>query len=114
MNATPAAPASGDSSADALTLSPVNDSGIGSDGAVKDDDTYQARIGELFAPGGESYVMAFYIQPLPAGQQFKAVHLRVQLVGINNEAGLANADLYGLACAMAPSSSPRLLPGPES
>ena len=76
-------------------LAPSNDVGIGSDGAVKDQDSYQARIGELYAPGGEAYIMPLRLPTLPEGQQIASIHLRTQLVGITNEAnGLANADLY--------------------
>jgi len=78
-------------------LAPANDVGIGSDGTIKDQDSYQARIGELYAPGGEAYILPFRIPLVPAGQCIVSSHLRAQLVGISNEAnGLANADLYGL------------------
>jgi hypothetical protein len=74
-----------------------NDVGIGSDGTAKDVNGYQARIGELFAPGGEAYILPIRLPQLPDGQQFATVHVRTQLLAINNEAnGLANADLYGL------------------
>ncbi len=78
-------------------LAPTNDVGIGSDGTIKDQDSYQVRIGELYAPGGEAYILPLRLPSLPAGQCIASIHLRAQLVGINNEAnGLANADLYGL------------------
>ncbi|HEY0257964.1 MAG TPA: hypothetical protein VGC39_11015 [Candidatus Methylacidiphilales bacterium] len=94
-NAAPAKPPAADASA--LTTAPNNDVGIGSDGAIKDQDSYQARIGELYAPDGEAYIMPVRLPALAKGQQFATVHLRFQLVGLNNEAnGLANADLYGL------------------
>src|ERR1700692_4081605 len=72
-------------------LAPTNDVGIGSDGAPKDQDSYQARIGELYAPGGEAYILPIRIPSLPEEQQFVSVHLRTQLMGISNEAnGLGN------------------------
>jgi hypothetical protein len=78
-------------------LAPSNDVGIGSDGAIKDQDSYQVRIGELYAPGGEAYILPIRIPSLPAGQHIASIHLRAQLIGISNEAsGLANADLYSL------------------
>jgi len=78
-------------------LAVTNDSGIGSDGTVQDQNSYQVRIGELHAPGGEAYILPVRIPTLPAGQRFQSVHLRAQLTGLNNEAGgLASADLYGL------------------
>ena len=74
-----------------------NDVGIGTDGTLKDVNSYQVRIGELYAPAGEAYILPVRIPQLPDGQQFATVHIRAQLVGVNNEAnGLANADLYGL------------------
>ena len=78
-------------------LAPTNDVSLGSDGEEKDPNSYQARIGELYAPGGSAYILPIRIPALPEGQHFDTVHLRVQLVAINNEAdGLANVDLYGL------------------
>jgi hypothetical protein len=66
-------------------LAPTNDAGISSDGKVQDQDSYQARIGELYAPA------------IPAGQRIATIHLRAQLVGMDNEGGaLGNADLYAL------------------
>ncbi len=97
---TNAAPASTPPAAPAPSgkvLAPTNDVGLGSDGLPKDTDSYQARVGELYAPGGAAYILPLRIPALPEGQHFDTVHLRVQLIGINNEAdGLANADLYGL------------------
>ena len=76
-------------------LAPSNDVGIGTDGTSKDQDSYQVRIGELYAPGGEAYILPLRIPALPAGQRIATIHFRAQLVGINNEANaLANADLY--------------------
>jgi hypothetical protein len=78
-------------------LAPTNDAGISSDGKTQDQDSYQARIGELYAPGGEAYILPLRIPAVPAGQRIATIHLRAQLVGINNEAGgLGNADLYAL------------------
>jgi len=78
-------------------LAPTNDGGMGSDGTPKDVNSYQVRIGELYAPGGESYILPIRIPTLPDGQQFATVHIRTQLLAVNNESnGLANADLYGL------------------
>jgi hypothetical protein len=78
--------------------SPVGDVGYGSDFAVKDSDSYQARIGELYAPGGECYIIPFLIPTVGAGQHVTAAHLRLQLFGISGDAtsGLANADLYAV------------------
>lgn len=85
------------SDAGPLTLAPSNDVGIGSDGTVKDQDSYQVRIGELYAPGGEAYILPLRLPSLPAGQHIATAHLRFQLVGLNNDGnGLAKADLYGL------------------
>jgi len=95
-SSTNAAPALSDASGSNLTLSLATDVGLANDGTLKDEDSYQVRVGELYAPGGEAYVMAIYITPLPAGQQFKNVHLRMQIVNITNEEGLGNADLYGI------------------
>ena len=87
---------------------PTNDVGIGSDGAIKDQDSYQVRIGELYAPGGEAYILPLKLPTLPDGQHFDTVHFRAQLIGINNEAnGLANADLYGIGVR----DTDKVLPG---
>lgn len=78
-------------------LAPTNDVGIGNDGKALDENGYQVRIGEFHAPGGEAYLMPICLPKLPDGQQFAKVHIRAQLVGINNDGGtLANADLWGL------------------
>jgi hypothetical protein len=80
-------------------LLPAKDAGLGSDGAMKDADSYQARIGELRAPGGEAYLLALRVPTLDNGQRFKTVHLRTQLLSIAKDANmgpLANADLYAL------------------
>jgi len=88
--ASPSAPGS-------KTLAFSNDGGIGSDGAAKDANSYQVRIGELYAPGGEAYILPIRIPQLPDGQQFATVHIRMQLLALSNESGgLANADMYGL------------------
>ena len=97
---TNAAPASTPSSdANQHKASPVGDVGYGSDFAVKDSDSYQARIGELYAPGGECYIIPFLIPTVGAGQHVTAAHLRFQLFGVSGDAtsGLANADLYAVA-----------------
>jgi hypothetical protein len=92
-NSAPAAPAAPTGN----VLAPTNDVGIGTDGTAKDQDSYQVRIGELNAPGGEAYILPLRIPALPDGQHIATIHLRAQLVGINNEAnGLGNADLYAL------------------
>jgi hypothetical protein len=80
--------------ASSKVLAPTNDVGIGSDGATHDQDSYQVRIGELYAPGGEAYILPLRLPALPPGQCIASIHLRAQLVGVANEAnGLANADL---------------------
>ena len=76
---------------------PIGDVGFGSDGAVKDQDSYQVRIGELYAPAGEAYIIPFLIPTLGAGQHVATAHLRFQLFGIATDSGgLANADLYAI------------------
>lgn len=76
-------------------LGPIGDVGFGSDGTIKDQDGYQARIGELYAPGGECYLIPILVPNTPAGQRIASVHLRFQLLGIASEnGGPANADLY--------------------
>lgn len=91
----PSTPAPADASEKTLALS--NDVGLGSDGAPKDVNNYQVRIGELYAPGGECYIMPVRIPAIPDGRQIVKVHLRAQLMALDNEGnGLANADLYGL------------------
>ena len=57
-------------------LAPSNDVGIGSDGTVKDQDSYQVRIGELYAPSGEAYVLPFMLPKLSDGQ-----HSRMSICG---------------------------------
>jgi hypothetical protein len=96
--ATPPAPApNAPAEPSGPVLAPTNDAGIGSDGKVDDQDSYQVRIGELYAPGGEAYIMPLRLPTVPDGQKIVAIHFRGQLVGINNEAnGLGNADLYSL------------------
>jgi hypothetical protein len=79
------------------TLAISNDTGFGNDGAAKDTDSYQVRIGELYAPGGECYIVPIRLPAIPDGQQIVKAHIRAQLLAINNEGnGLANADLYSL------------------
>jgi hypothetical protein len=95
--AIPPAAAPGKSAATGTFLAPSNDVGIGTDGTAKDQDSYQVRIGELYSPGGEAYILPIRIPALPDGQRIATIHLRAQLMGINNEAnGLGNADLYSL------------------
>jgi len=83
-------------------LAPSNDAGIGSDGTTLDQDSYQARIGEFHAPGGEAYIMPIRLPTIPDGQKITSVHLRAQLVSIANEgnatdgSGIGYADLYSL------------------
>jgi len=95
-NTAPASTATPD--ANQHKVSPIGDVGFGSDGTVKDDGSYQARIGELYAPGGECYLIPFLIPTVGAGQHVTAAHLRFQLFGIAGDAnsGLANADLYAV------------------
>ncbi|HEX4141798.1 MAG TPA: hypothetical protein VHY09_15725 [Candidatus Methylacidiphilales bacterium] len=78
--------------------SPIGDVGFGSDNATKDDGSYQVRIGELYAPNGEAYIIPFLIPTVGAGQHVATAHLRFQLFGIAADAGggLANADLYAI------------------
>jgi hypothetical protein len=98
-NAAPATPpaTSDKSTPGGLFLAPSNDSGIGSDGSAKDENSYQVRIGELYAPNGEAYILPVRVPALPAGQHIATIHFKAQLFGINNESnGLGNADLYGL------------------
>jgi hypothetical protein len=82
-----------------LTLTPTNDEGMGSDGTAQDVNGYQVRIGELYSPGGEAYIIPILLPTLPGGQQFKSLHFRVQVMAVNNDSDvspLANADLYAL------------------
>ncbi len=77
--------------------SPIGDEGFGSDGTVKDPDSYQARIGELYAPAGEEYIIPFLIPTVGAGQHVASAHFHLQLFGIATDAGgPANADLYAI------------------
>jgi hypothetical protein len=98
--ASPASPGGGDASAAAAgtdrTLVPNNDTGIGSDGEIKDGDSYQVRIGELHAPNGEAYIMPLRIPALPPGRQIATAHLRAQLAGIAHDGDIGSVDLYGL------------------
>jgi hypothetical protein len=88
-------------------LAPANDVGISSDGMAKDQDSYQVRVGELHAPGGEAYLLPFRVPTLLPGQHFVNVHFRTQLSGVNNETNsLGNADLYGLGLRDTPKSLP--------
>jgi len=99
--AAPAAPAppSPDTAPAPGVIKIPNDWGLGSQGEPEDFASYQNRIGELHAPGGEAYILPVCLPTLPSGQQFKSVHLRLQLTGIARESGpntLGNADLYAL------------------
>jgi hypothetical protein len=94
-NAAPSNAAAPDTSA--TKRSPIGDMGLASDGTTKDQDSYQVRIGELYAPGGEAYIIPFLIPAVGAGQHVATAHLRFQLYGIFTElGGPANADLYGI------------------
>ena len=90
-------PNSGDSAPAVKLLAPTNDVGLASDGTLKDQDSYQVRIGELRAPGGEAYILPLRIPAIPPGQRMATFHLRAQLARIDHDGGgLANADLYAL------------------
>ena len=67
-----------------------------------DSGDYQARIGELFAPGGSALVLAFQLPTLAAGQVFTSSTLQTQLYGITTDGSLGNADLYGLGTLASP------------
>jgi len=98
-DAVSSAPAGADAGSPANVIKVPNDWGLGSDGTPQDFASYQNRIGELHAPGGEAYILPVCLPTLPPGQQFKTVHFRVQLVGISKESGantLGNADLYAI------------------
>jgi hypothetical protein len=83
--------------ASARKAAPIGDGGFGSDGTVKDQGSYQARIGELYAPAGECYIIPFLIPTVGAGQHVTMAHLRFQLFGIaTDNGGPANADLYAI------------------
>ncbi len=92
-NAAPATTATPDAASH--KASPIGDVGFASDGTTKDADSYQVRIGELYAPGGEEYIIPFLIPAIGAGQHVTTAHFRLQLFGIASEnGGPANADLY--------------------
>jgi hypothetical protein len=101
-DSTNAPPVSSTSPAPAATapgkvLAPSNDVGLTSDGKIVDMDSYEVRIGEMNAPGGECYILPFHLPLLQPGQQFAHVHLRMQLHDKSNEGNtLGNADLYGI------------------
>jgi hypothetical protein len=101
-------------SADTLTLS-ANDTGIANDGSgnlsLVDTTNYQVRIGEFFAPGGETYIMPFQLPTLAAGQAILTAQLQTQLFGLVDAGNLANADLYGIGVTGTPtvSSTPTVL-----
>lgn len=63
---------------------------------------YQARIGELNAPGGSAYVLPFLLPTLPAGQQFTDANIRFILFDKGNAGSLGNADFYGLGVRNTP------------
>jgi hypothetical protein len=90
-------PTPSDSAPAEKLLAPTNDVGLASDGTLKDEDSYQVRIGELRAPGGEAYILPFRLPALSPGQRIATFHLRAQLARIDHDGGgLANADLYAL------------------
>ncbi len=91
----PSTPSNGDNQ----VLVPVHDVGFAADSTVKDADGYQVRIGELYSPGGEAYILPFRLPALPPGQQFKGLHFRVQVMSIssdNDTSPLGNGDLFVL------------------
>ncbi len=83
------------------------DTGIANDGSgnlsLIDTTNYQARIGELFAPGGEDYVMPFQLPTLTAGEVITAASLQTQLFSLIGTP--ANADLYGIGAVGTPTVS---------
>src|SRR5258708_32178003 len=83
-NAAPVAPATTTPPAAAgssdKVLAPTNDVGIGSDGTIKDQDSYQVRIGELYAPAREAYIIPLRVPSLPPWQSITSIHFRAQLV----------------------------------
>ncbi len=82
---------------DEKVLAPTNDVGLASDGTIQGMDSYEVRVGEFHAPGGEVYILPFRIPSLPAGQCIASIHFRAQMVALNNDGGgLANADFYYL------------------
>ena len=104
-------------SAQIITENPNElDSGIQSDGSGNYNliDTgpaaYQARIGELYAPGGEDYVMPFQLPTLTAGEVITTTSLQLQLFTLVGSP--SNADLYAIGTATTPlvSSSATVLP----
>ena len=79
------------------TINPdPSDSCLKSDGTLIDPASYQSRVGEYFAPGGAAYIIPFLLPTLPLGEGFTTANLRMQLLSITNEGGLAKADLYGI------------------
>jgi len=52
---------------DASILMTTKDGGMGSDGAPKDVDSYQVRVGELYAPGGEAFILPIYLPVVGEG-----------------------------------------------
>ena len=61
---------------------------------------YENRIGELYDPGAEAYVIPFKLPTLAAGDVFTAANLQTQLYAIAGTP--ANADLAGLGTLVAP------------
>ena len=80
--------------ADTLNPDPA-DSGLTSKGEIVDT-AYGCRIGELYAPGGEAYIVPFQLPKLPAGKVFDTAKLRFQLLAVAPGGKPANADLYGI------------------
>src|ERR1700743_2730898 len=56
------------------TTTPSNDVGMGSDGVVKDEGNYQVRVGELYAPGGECYIVPIRIPQMSDGYHVASAH----------------------------------------
>ena len=81
-------------SADTLNPDPA-DSGLTSKGEIVDT-AYGCRIGELYSPGGEAYIIPFQLPKLPAGKVFDTAKLRFQLLALAPGGKPANADLYGI------------------
>jgi hypothetical protein len=78
-------------------LVPNNDIGVGSDGSMLDMTSYNLRIGELHAPGGECYILPLHIPTLPPGKRIASIHFQAQLARIDHDGdALGNADLYAI------------------
>ena len=76
---------------------PTNDVGVASDGSLQGMTSYELRIGELHAPGGECYILPLRLPALPAGQHFTSIHFKAMLTRVDHvDSGPGNADLYSL------------------